>query len=199
MSERADERKAALRRRLLAARAAGPVGGRQDADAAIAAHLDGLVQLRHARTVIAYAAFGAEVDLDPFLERLLARGVALFLPWVDGADLRIARVHDLEADLAPGWRGVREPRASGRREARPDRVDALLVPGVGFDPAGNRLGYGGGHFDRLLARAAAHATVVGVAYALQMAPRVPVEAHDRPVDLLVTERGVHRPPPRVPQ
>jgi 5-formyltetrahydrofolate cyclo-ligase len=147
----------------------------------------------HARAVLAYAAFGAEVDLDPVLRVLLRRGAGVLLPWVDGPTLGIARIRDLDADLAPGWRGVREPRVSGRRPARPDRVDAALVPLVAFDAAGHRLGHGGGHFDRLLARLAPGVPRIGVAFAVQQIPSVPSEAHDVPLDMVVTEAGVTRP------
>lgn len=147
-----------------------------------------------ARTVIGYAAFGAEVDIDALLAHLAARGRGVFLPFVDGDDLGIARVSDLEGDLAPGYRGVREPKAIGRRAARPERVDVALVPGVAFDRSGGRLGYGGGHFDRLLARLRPQAAVVGVAYGVQVVKAVPRGSHDRGVDLLVTEAGILRVP-----
>ena len=186
--------KAALRSRLLAARAASPPSQRARESAAVCARLRGLPELRGARALLAYAAFGAELDLDPFLTELLAREVGVFLPQVDGSRLLIARITDLEADLVPGWRGVREPR--GLHSARPDRLDAAVVPGVGFDPAGGRLGYGGGHFDRLLAELRPGTPVVGVASDVQVVEAVPVEAHDRRVDVLVTPTRVLRPPGR---
>lgn len=184
--------KAALRSRLLAARAALSADVRAAASATIRAQLERLPELAGARAVLGYAAFGAEVDLDPFLAGLANAGVGVFLPWVDGPELGIARVRDLEADVAPGWRGVREPR--DRRAARPDRLDAVIVPGVGFDRRGARLGYGGGHFDRLIARvrAGGPAAVVAVAFDVQVVDLVPVGAHDQLVDVLVTESGTLR-------
>jgi 5-formyltetrahydrofolate cyclo-ligase len=176
--------KAALRSRVLAARADLPVTQRAAACATLHRRLLGLEELARAR---------AEVDLDPVLRVLLRRGAGVLLPWVDGPTLGIARIRDLDADLAPGWRGVREPRVSGRRPARPDRVDAALVPLVAFDAAGHRLGHGGGHFDRLLARLAPGVPRIGVAFAVQQIPSVPSEAHDVPLDMVVTEAGVTRP------
>jgi 5-formyltetrahydrofolate cyclo-ligase len=109
-----------------------------------------------------------------------------------GEDLAIARVRDLAADLAPGWRGVREPRSSGRRPARVERLDAAIVPGVAFDRRGHRLGYGGGHFDRLLARLRPAAVAVGVAFDTQLVEEIPTEPWDRAVDFVVTESGLLR-------
>jgi len=187
----ADESKAALRHRVLTARAS--VGDLAAASAAVCRRLDHLPELAAARCVVGYAAFGSEVSVDPSLRRLLQAGVTVCLPWVEGDDLGISAVADL-ADLAPGWRGVREPPPATRRPLRPVRVDAFVVPGVAFDPSGNRLGYGGGHFDRLLARARRGAVVIGVALDEQVVARVPREPHDRPVDVVVTPTTTHRPP-----
>jgi 5-formyltetrahydrofolate cyclo-ligase len=187
------EAKAALRRRLLDARAALPADARAAASARVVAQLSVLPELAGARAVLGFAAFGSEVNVDAWLRTLLGRELGVFLPFVDGSDLGIARIDDLDADVAPGWRGVREPRALGRRPARPDRVDAAVIPGVGFDRHGARLGYGGGHFDRLLARLAPGTPVVGVAFAAQVVRRLPIEPHDRPIGVLVTEDQVVRP------
>lgn len=183
--------KAGLRTRLLAARAALPTASRVEASAAVCARLAGLRELLGARAVLGYAAFGAELDIDAFLLGLLERDIEVFLPRVDGSELTIAGVADLTADLAPGWRGVREPRARGR-PARPDRIDAVVAPGVAFDTRGRRLGYGGGHFDRLLARLRPGVPVVGVGFDEQVIAEVPVEPHDRLVDVVVTPTRVLR-------
>jgi 5-formyltetrahydrofolate cyclo-ligase len=184
--------KVSLRSRLLTARAGLALPFREEASAVICRLLLTLPEVTAARAVLAYAAFGSEVDLDPALRPLIARGVGVFLPWVDGPDLRIARVRDLDADLAPGWRGVREPRASDRRPARPDRIHIALVPGVGFDRRGRRLGYGGGHFDRLLGRLRPGTPRIGVAFRAQVVEHIPALPHDVPVDAVVTEEGVER-------
>lgn len=183
----AEDEKARLRSRLLTARAAVPAPARAAAAAQIRERLEALPELLHARAVLGYAAFGSEVSIDAFLHGLLERELGVFLPFVDADHLGLARVRDLEADLAPGWRGVREPRAGGRKAGRAERLDAAVVPGVGFDDRGGRLGYGGGHFDRLLARLRPGTPVIGVALDVQVVAAVPLEPHDRRVDILVTE------------
>ena len=189
------ERKADLRRNVLDARAVLSLTERRTASATIRRHLARLPEVQRTRAVLAYAAFGAEVDLDPLLRRLIERGAGVLLPWVDGPRLHVARIRDLDGDLAPGWRGVREPRSSGRRAARPDRVDLALVPLVAFDDDGHRLGYGGGHFDRLLGELAPGTPRIGVAFSVQRLSRIPTEDHDIGLDAVVTESGLTRPPP----
>lgn len=184
--------KEALRERMLVERSALPAPAREEASRAIGHRLDSLAELRDADAVLGYVAFGTEVDLRPYLEARLLRGRAVYLPWVDGDVLRIARVRDLDADLVPGWRGVREPAPGHRQEADVRLLDAVVAPGVAFDRHGHRLGYGGGHFDRLLARLRPGTFVAGVAFDAQVVDTVPVEAHDAPVDAVVTESCIMR-------
>lgn len=182
MNEPVDETKQALRRRLLAARRSA--AGQSAASAAVSRRLAALPDLVAAGTVAGYAAQATELSVDPALEALLAAGVTVCLPWVDGPLLGLGAITGLD-ELVPGWRGVREP-AVPRRPVRPHAVDAIITPGVGFDLHGNRLGYGGGHFDRLLARLRRGVPVIGVAFDEQVVERLPVAPHDRPVDLVVT-------------
>ncbi len=188
----ADQReKGPIRTRLMAARdAAGDLAG---ASSVICRRLDRLPELAGIEVVLGYAALAREVSIDDTLRRLIAAGGTVCLPWVNGAELGVGVVEDLDADLAPGWRGVREPTPDLRRPLRPQALDALIVPGVGFDLAGNRLGYGGGHFDRLLARTRRGAVVIGVALDEQIVDALPVERHDRAVDVVVTPTRTIRP------
>ena len=183
--------KNALRSALVAARA------RHDdlagASAAVCRRLAKLPELAAARVVAGYAAKPDEVSIDDALQRLLDAGVVVCLPWVDGPLLGMSAVEDLTADLAPGWRGLREPVVQRRVPLRPSALDVVLAPGVGFDAAGRRLGFGGGHFDRLLARLRRGAVVVGIALDEQIVEQIPTEPHDRNVDVLVTPTRTLRP------
>ncbi len=187
--------KADLRRRMRRLRAALDPAQRAAASRAIAAHLSGLPELAGARHVLAYAATPAEVDLDAWFRGLLAAGRDVSFPVVAGADLHAARVVDPDRDLGPGWRGLREPPASAPR-TDPALIDLAVVPGLAFDRRGGRLGQGGGHLDRLLARLRPAATVVGVAFDVQRLPPgtlLPAEDHDVGMAMVVTETGVWRP------
>jgi len=176
-----------LRTRLRTARGAVSDVERAAAAEAVARHLLALSALAGAGSVLGYAAAGAELSLDPWLRALLERGeVAVHLPRVVGDGLEVVRVRDLDADVAPGWRGLREPVGAA---IAPSGLDVAVVPGLGFDLTGARLGQGGGHVDRLLARLDPRVVKVGVCFEIQVVGAVPTEPHDVGMDVVVTEAG----------
>lgn len=181
-----------LRTDVLAARAALGAEERAAASEQIRRQLLALPELTAARAVLAYAAMETEVDLDPLLGTLLERGTQVLLPRVEGEALVLHRVRRLLVDLRPGWRGVREPDPSRTPVMSPSAVEGVIAPGIAFDPAGRRLGHGGGHFDRLLAILDAAVPRIGVAFACQVVPEVPTEGHDETVDVVVTEAAILR-------
>ncbi len=92
-------------------------------------------------------------------------------------------------DVAPGYRHIPEPLEHCAVVAGAE-VDWVLVPGVAFDIAGRRLGYGGGYYDRLLPLLPADATRIAGAYEIQIVAAVPFGPHDLTVDAIVTETRV---------
>ncbi|MFQ5881627.1 MAG: 5-formyltetrahydrofolate cyclo-ligase [Candidatus Methylomirabilales bacterium] len=145
--------------------------------------LDVFVQ---ARRVLFYAARGSEVETLPLIERWIQGGRKPILPRVEGEAMALVEVEDL-TDLVPGYRGLLEPRPDRGREVHWEKVEVALVPGLAFDLQGNRLGQGGGHYDRALARTGARSLKIGLAFDFQVVERLPADAHDVPVDLIVTE------------
>ncbi|TVP63115.1 MAG: 5-formyltetrahydrofolate cyclo-ligase [Nitriliruptor sp.] len=180
--------KAPLRAATLAARRALSDAQRREASVRIVERLLRLPELREASTVLVYAALREEVDLTTLLGPLHERGARTLFPRVRGDRLDLVAAVDL-GTLQLGHRGVREP---GGRAVDPAVVDIAVVPGVAFDPRGGRLGAGGGHYDRLLAELAGTTIRIGAAFDCQLVPHIPRQAHDQPVDLVVTERSVHR-------
>ena len=189
--------KAAARQQLRAARGALTPEERRTGAQAVRRRLATLPELAAVGRVLGYSAMAEEVDIHGALVDLQGRGVQVVMPWVVPDDPRgrmgLTPVLDLEADLEPGWRGVPEPRKALRRPIRPDLLDAVLAPGVGFDARGRRLGHGGGHFDRLLARLHRGTPVIGVAFDEQIVDSVPAGGHDRRVTVVVTPTRTIRP------
>lgn len=184
------ETKARIRAQVIARRDAMAPADRAAASTAIRARLADLDAVTDARTLLAFASFGTEVDLDPLLSDRIADGVGVFLPYIERfspPDLQIARVADLDRDLVPARLGIREPDPQRRRAARVDRLDVVIAPGVAFDRMGRRLGHGAGFYDRLLGRLRPGTPVIAVAFSTQIVDDVPEEPHDRRVHTIVTE------------
>lgn len=183
-----------MRKLILAARAALDPATRREFAARITPRLLALPGYRDARCVMAYVGFGTEFDTASFIADILARGKSLVLPRVERAarTLKLHSVRDPETELAAGVWGIREPRADLCAEVAPAAVDFVLVPGVAFTARCERLGYGGGYYDRLIPQFAGRPALAVAAYSLQIVPEVPVTPSDRSVDLVVTEDAEYR-------
>lgn len=191
--------KAELRKQVLARRDALSPTARAGLSQRISARILALGHFRAARSVLAYASFGSEFDTRALIDDVLARGKALLLPRVDRGPRRLClhRITDLERDLIPGTWGILEPRPTCP-QARLADADWVLMPGVAFTMRCERLGYGAGFYDRLIAEGesdqAARPTLVAAAFDTQMVAQLPMSSTDRCADLVVTETAVYTRP-----
>ena len=147
---------------------------------------------QQARLVLGYMAYDHEVLTDGLIRQAIASGKQIVLPLVqaDRQQLALYAIADLECDVAPGYRGILEPQPQRTRAVAPEALDLALVPGVAFDLRGGRLGFGAGFYDRLLSRLRRDIPTVGMAFDLQVIPRLPHQPHDVMLDAIVTERRV---------
>ncbi len=161
------------------------------ASAVILQRLTGLDCYRRARAVHSYVAWQEEVENHILFRAMLREGKRVVAPKINSQTRTLEHylLPYFEA-LAPGAFGILEP--SSERGAcvlaNLEELDLVLVPGLAFDRQGNRLGYGGGYYDRLLAEI--EAPKVALAFAAQIVDSIPTETHDCSVDLIVTEREV---------
>lgn len=151
-----------------------------------------LPQLKSAKKIMAYASMRKEIETFDLMEELLDQGYLLYLPYTkkDIIDLGTAEVNDLERDLKEGVYGVQEPVAKIRNEAVPDDLDLIIVPGACFTSDGYRIGYGGGYYDSFLTKHGAGAVKVGFCYEQFILDSIPIEEHDVPVDIIITENEI---------
>lgn len=179
------EAKAALRRELRARLRAVPEAVRSAEAGSVAARLVGRPEWLGARRVMLFAPMPEEMDLWPLAGRALQEGRGLALPRFDptAGVYHAAEVTDLDRDVVVGSFGIREP-GPGCPECPLNGLDFVLVPGLGFDACGRRLGRGKGYYDRLLATVSG--TACGVAMDWQVLPAIPAEPHDRGVDCILT-------------
>jgi 5-formyltetrahydrofolate cyclo-ligase len=188
MSDPLAELKAAIRRDAVARRDALPAADRLAAAEAIAARPFPLT-IAPGTVVSGFMPLKTEINPLPLMRALGQRGAQLALPVIDarGKPL-IMRAFAFGDALNSGQWGIKEPKP----EASEVAPDILLTPLLAFDRAGNRIGYGAGYYDRTIAkfRAARPALAVGIAYAVQEIPSVPVSERDARLDLVLTEREV---------
>jgi len=149
-----------------------------------------LPEVRAARRVALYAATRCELDTAPIAAGLLARGVACSYPRIVAGKTELSFADAHVAALAPGAFGILSP-PDGAPEVPADGIDVFVIPGLAFDLAGGRLGWGRGHYDRTLAAAPA-ALRVGYAYGFQIVDKVPTHAADEAMDVVVTDAGARR-------
>ena len=147
--------------------------------------------LRQARHVAVYLAVGSELHTGPLLKALQRRGCALYLPKLGRASMRFLAIRP-QTPLRKNRHGIPEPVQGYTRP--PKRLDVVILPLVGFDANGTRLGAGGGHYDRALAgpRRFRRPLRVGYAYAIQEHELLPREAWDVALDALITDKRIWR-------
>jgi 5-formyltetrahydrofolate cyclo-ligase len=181
-------RKIALRDQLLTARRRRSLLEQQTAAAAVAERLLAWAPVRRAATVAAYASVGVEPATGLLLEELVLAGKRVVLPVLqpDG-DLDWA-VYG--GELLPARRGLLEPPGPRLGRDAVATADVVLVPGLAVDRRGNRLGRGGGSYDRALGRVPAGTPVVALLHDDEVVEAVPVAEHDRPVTAVATPSAV---------
>jgi 5-formyltetrahydrofolate cyclo-ligase len=184
--------KVALRAQVKARRDALAPATRDALSARITARLLELDSYRAAKSVLAYMSFGGEFDTRALINHALAQGKTLLLPRVErgSRSLVLHEVKDLARDLQPGVWGILEPHPERTLIAQVIDLEWILVPGLAFTSNGERLGYGAGYYDELIARCAQKPALVAAAFTTQMVDKMPCTPTDQRVDQVVTENEI---------
>ena len=192
MTDQTPTEKQLLRREKLQARRDLAPDYRKSADLSIRARVETLPEFRQAKTVAAYAGDGTEPDLIPLLRKARAEGKTICFPrWREEDSRYEMAVADEAFTLVEGkWKMPEPPQDAPSAPQDMLRKALWLVPGVAFDRKGGRLGRGKGIYDRFLA--GIEGTAAGIAYDCQMTAALPMEKHDRFLELVVTESAVFR-------
>jgi 5-formyltetrahydrofolate cyclo-ligase len=186
----------ALRAELRARRRAVTPEFRAKAARQVARNVDRVFRLRPGLRVALYASFREELDSAPLIRLARKRGCRIFLPRIDTRTISMKFVEAISgAPETMNHLGIVEPH--GTRPIAARWLDLVLLPLVGFDARGMRLGMGGGYYDRTFAYRNRHKAwrgprLVGVAYSFQQVPSIASAAHDVRLDAVVTEAGVIR-------
>jgi 5-formyltetrahydrofolate cyclo-ligase len=191
LSELLTQEKQKIRERMRFVRQALSPSEVQEGSRKVAASLLDCGSLSTADPICTYVGVGKEIQTVSLIESLIKSGRTVAVPdwegWKQGSGLRIASVEGLD-DLLLENRIVPQPRVSEKTLVRIEDVEVFVVPGLAFDVSGNRLGMGGGYFDRLLSLSSPFATLIGLAYDFQVIDRLPVGNHDVPVHQVISSK-----------
>ena len=146
--------------------------------------LDGF---KNAESILFYISYGNEVFTHDMIKGCLKMGKNVIVPIsdVESKKLTLSRLDDWK-DLEKGAYNILEPREETIQEVSVFDMDLVIVPGVGFDEHGCRIGHGEGYYDCLL-RDSTNAIHIGLAFEKQIVDEIPIEEHDIPVDIIITE------------
>lgn len=134
-----------------------------------------------AKTIYGYLPYNQEVRTVPMLQRALDEGKRVAVPKVYGDDMKFIYLDDL-TQVAKGYAGIPEPIADA--PVAQDETALVLMPGLAFDRQGHRIGYGGGFYDKFLAREPHHPTLA-LCYDFQVQEALQTEEFDIPVDTVI--------------
>lgn len=138
---------------------------------------------KKAKSVFVFISYRSEVDTKGIIEDILADGKKLLVPLVKGSQMIAVEVKGID-DLEPNKMGILEPKSG---EEVTD-VDLTITPGLAFDKAGYRLGYGGGYYDKFFAKV--DTIRMGIGYYDQFVESLVHEHYDKPLEYLLTDRGL---------
>ena len=164
-------------------------------DAAILRRVLELPEYKAARLVLTYVSTSIEVDTIGLIQQALAAGKRVAVPYcIPGKiDMLFCEIFSMD-NLAPGSFGVLEPDPEKQPVLRSFPDSVCILPGLGFDLEGYRLGYGKGYYDRFLSKY--RGANIGVCYNVCLKPLLPHGRYDKMVNVLVTEKFVKRPQPK---
>lgn len=186
------EDREALRQKILGARDGLSDKARQAKSISVMQNFWTLQGMQQWSTLFIYVNFRSEVETLELIKKCINRDIRVAVPLVETSAVRMIPllIKDPEQDLVPGYYNIPEPDPKKSLRLEPGEIDAAVIPGSVFDIHGGRLGYGGGYYDRFLLNDAPQAKRIGLAFELQVVDKVPLEPHDQPLDILITEERI---------
>jgi 5-formyltetrahydrofolate cyclo-ligase len=139
-----------------------------------------------------YVSHGLEVNTRRILARCLGYNKIVVLPAfnMETYQMKLMKLDNLETDLKMGPRGILEPDPANCKVVPVERIDIAIIPGVALDEKGGRIGSGEGFYDRFIPKLPITTRKVSLAFECQIIQQVPMESHDKYVDIIITEKRI---------
>ena len=188
-SESVAKAKTAIRKTIIRKRETLSDTERNEKSLTIAQRLFELDEFEKSKAVLCFLSLSHEVQTDMMIRESFRLDKEVFVPLINGKQggLQIARVRSLDTEFVVGDYGVREPAPEVREIVSPSLIDFVITPGLAFDVYGNRIGYGGGYYDKLLKELSRNVIQIGIGYDFQVRDFVPHSDLDKSVQFVITE------------
>ena len=144
------------------------------------------------KIALLYVSGDNEVQTKNIINRAYSYNKIVVLPAFDPKtlEMELMKVDKFSQELKLGPRGVLEPKANCCKIVPIDRIDIAIIPGIAFDEKGGRIGTGRGYYDRLIPKLAITTRKVALTIEEQIIPQVPMESHDKHVDIIITDKRI---------
>ncbi len=175
------------------------IQSRKEKNSKILENLIALEEVIHARSIFCYLSTELEASTDKFISWCLSNRKTILVPKIINSEMIPVEIDSLERLHQVNSLGIREPQNFKEKEILSDdyltsiNIDVIILPALGFDKKGQRLGYGKGHYDKFLAKkeiASKSFKKIGLCFADLLLEELPVEDHDQGVHIIVSETGV---------
>jgi 5-formyltetrahydrofolate cyclo-ligase len=159
---------------------------------AIEARLFEFANFLESKIALLYVGGDCEVQTEKIIKRSYTYNKIVVLPAFDSENfnMNLMKVDHFAKEMIPGPRKVLEPDAKRCKTVPIDRIDIAIIPGLAFDEKGGRIGSGRGYYDRLIPKLAITTRKVALTFEEQIVPQVPMESHDKHVDIIITDKRI---------
>ncbi len=143
----------------------------------------------NSQNIMFYVATRSEAQTEEMIKASLKMGKRIFVPIIlpDCINLAPSRLINFDRELEKGKKGILEPKKEYRRLFPPENIELIILPGIAFDLAGNRIGRGLGYYDNFLKKVSPSTKLIALAFEMQIIEKVPAHRNDIPVRKIITE------------
>lgn len=192
-SDRTSLFKRDIRKRIQNKRNSLPIWDRKKRSKIIAEKFFGTAYYNNSNNILIFYPFRSEIDVTIIIRQALENKKNIILPRIHDQELKLFYVDNLKKQLERGAYGIMEPIIGLCRPAKISDIDLVVVPGISFDKNLNRLGYGGGYYDKLLLHIPEGVKKIALCFDIQVVDSIPVSEHDIKVDILITDTKIYHP------
>ncbi len=187
--------KAQIRKQVLALRNSINKGNLDFFSRGIEEQLNKLVEVKNANRIMCFVSFGSEVHTHGLIKNWILEEKSVSVPCLENLPngiktMHAVRINDFSELKARGSYGILEPELEYSAIIPPEELELVIVPGTAFDLKRNRIGYGGGYYDKFMAQTSQNCRKIAICYDFQIFQSIPYEDYDIPVDLIVSEERI---------